>query len=93
MNRDIEERKIVLRKISEILIGNVGVARKVDEIDPDTPLFGSGLGLDSVDAMELVVCVQSTFQAQIPPDGSGRKVMRTLNTLADFIMESQGEGK
>ena len=51
----IETREQALARIREILIQKLHVRRAPDEIDPDTPLFGTGLGLDSVDAVDLHV--------------------------------------
>ncbi len=51
----IEQRKSVLEKIKTGLIERLNLYQRVNQIDDDTPLFGSGLKLDSVDATEVVV--------------------------------------
>jgi len=85
----VQRREEILGGIRRILIDNLDVRREPDEIDPDTPLFGSGLGLDSVDAVELMVCVYSELGVTLPSDASGRTALRTLNTLVDHVIRQQ----
>ena len=91
----IRKREEVLARIRSILITNLDVRREPDEIDPDAPLFGSGLGLDSVDALEMIVSLEAAFKVKIPDDTVGRMALRTVNTLVDLVIEQQearGEG-
>lgn len=60
---------------------------KPEEIADDTPLFGTGLELDSLDAVELVILIQSKFGVEIKDMQEGREAFRTLGTLAAFIEE------
>ena len=87
LEKQIQEREEVLLTLKNVLIDNLDVRRTPEQIDPDTPLFGSGLGFDSVDAVELTVCMQVQFGTQIPSDASGKAALRTLNTLVDFVIE------
>ena len=57
----------------------------VDDIDDSEPLFGEGIGLDSLDAVELVVLVQKKFGVQIADMEQGKEAFRSINTLAAFI--------
>lgn len=86
----IARREEVVASVRRMLIDNLDVRREPDEIDPDTPLFGSGLGLDSVDAVELMVCVYSELGVTLPSDATGRTALRTVNTLVDHVLEQQG---
>jgi acyl carrier protein len=57
------------------------------DIEDDAPLFGAGLGLDSVDALELVVALEKTYGIQVADDQIGRKVFASARTLTDFVNE------
>ncbi len=60
------------------------------EIDDDAPLFGDdGLGLDSLDAVEIVVLVQKFFKAEIKDAEEGKTALVSINTLAAFIESKQ----
>lgn len=84
----IARREHHLARVLRILIDDLHVRREPDEIDPDTPLFGTGLGLDSVDAVELAVSLESAFGVRLADSGQGRRWMRTVNTLVDFVLTS-----
>lgn len=56
-----------------------------EQIDDDAPLFGTGLGLDSIDALELVVMLEKNYAIVIKDIEEGRPAFRSVRTLADFI--------
>jgi acyl carrier protein len=86
--RRITEREAVLTEIKRILIDRLHVRRPPEQIDPDTPLFGTGLRLDSLDAVELWVHVTGVFGVELPEEPLRRITStRTLGTLADLILE------
>lgn len=61
-----------------------------DDIDSDAPLFGDGLGLDSVDALELGLAVQKHFSIKIDADSKDvRQHFSSINALADFVASKQ----
>ena len=63
----------------------------VDDIDTDAPLFGEGLGLDSIDALELVIGLEKEYGVSIPDAEVGRKVFQSVRTIAQYIIDNQGK--
>lgn len=62
-----------------------------DEIDPQAPLFGDGLGLDSIDALELVVMVERNYGIRIEDIEVGREAFSSVRRLAQFVEENRSE--
>jgi acyl carrier protein len=89
----IAEREDILGQIRRILIDGLDVKREPDEIDPDAPLFGSGLGLDSIDAVELALQVEEHLGVRLDDDTLARASMRTVNSLVDRVIAHRSEGR
>ena len=62
---------------------------KPEEIQDDMPLFGDGLGLDSIDALEMVLELQRTFGVEIKDEEVGTRVLRSVGTIVEFIETSR----
>ena len=60
-----------------------------EQIQDDTPLFGEGLGLDSIDALELIVLIEQQYKIKITNPQEGRQILYSINTMADFITQKQ----
>ncbi len=60
------------------------------DIDANDPLFGDGLGLDSIDALELIVLLQQDYGIKITDAEEGKTVFRSIQTMADYIKSKQG---
>lgn len=88
LKKRIELRESTLLDVSEILITALHLKLEPIDLDPDTPLFGSGLGLDSVDAVVLIVELESRFNISISEE-EGRRALRTLNTLIDLVISKK----
>ena len=58
---------------------------KPEDIADDTPLFGDGLGLDSIDALELIVLLDKTYGIKLADPKEGRKIFHSIQTMADYI--------
>ena len=58
---------------------------KPDDIADDQPLFGEGLGLDSIDSIELIVLLSREYGITIQDPKEGRKILVDINTMADYI--------
>jgi acyl carrier protein len=86
LREQIERREQVVRRLQELLVTRLQLGRDPAELDPDAPLLGGGLDLDSLDALELVVSTEVVFGVRIEDDKTGRMYLRTLNTLADLIL-------
>ena len=56
-----------------------------DDIKDDTPLFGDGLGLDSIDALEIIVMLDREFNIKISNPEDGAKIFQSVNTIAEYI--------
>ena len=62
---------------------------KVEELDMDVPLFGEGLGLDSIDALEIVLELQRSFGVVVTDEQMGQRVLRSIRTIVDFVESRQ----
>ncbi len=60
------------------------------DIQDAEPIFIEGLGLDSIDALELVVLVEERFGVSIPDEEIGKQAFASINALADFILPNKG---
>jgi len=78
-------------QIKEMLVKNLMLQTPVEEIGDDLPLFGpEGLGLDSIDALELAVSMEKTFGVSVPNSEVAAKALQTVNTIHDYILEKRG---
>jgi acyl carrier protein len=76
-------------KLKEELIIHLNLEEfSVEDIKDDTALFGDGLGLDSIDALEIIVMLDNKFDIKITNPEDGVKIFQTVNTIAEYI-ESQ----
>jgi len=62
-----------------------------EEIGDSTPLFGDGLGLDSIDVLELVLEIERVFGVAITDEETGMKVLRSVDTIAEHIRAQGGK--
>ncbi|MGC1403586.1 MAG: phosphopantetheine-binding protein [Thermodesulfobacteriota bacterium] len=60
-----------------------------DELEAEAPLFGDGLGLDSIDALEIMVLLEKNYGIKIEDPKQGRKVFYSIKTIAAYILEHQ----
>jgi len=80
------------QRIKEMLVKNLMLQVTPEQIGDDLPLFGpNGLGLDSIDALELVVSMEKTFGVGIPNSEVAGRALRTVNTIQDYILEKRRE--
>ena len=78
------------QSIKEMMVKNLMLQTTADQIGDDLPLFGpGGLGLDSIDALELGVSMEKTFGVGVPNSEVAAKALRTVNTIHDYILEKR----
>ena len=80
------------RKLKELLIERLKFEdMSPDDIPDDEPLFGGGLGLDSIDALEIVVMLESEFGIKVKNETSARDSFRSISTLANYVVAKLGQ--
>jgi acyl carrier protein len=84
----------VRSEVRQLLVSGLRLTVAPDEIDDEAPIFGrsdsgAGLGLDSIDALELVVLVEEKFDVTIPDEDVGKRAFASVAALADFILETR----
>jgi acyl carrier protein len=83
----MEELALKLKKEIIEVLNLEGVTP--DDIQNDAPLFGDGLGLDSIDALELIVLLEKNYGIKLEDPGKGREIFGSVNILAKFILDNQ----
>lgn len=56
-----------------------------EDIDADAPLFGGGLGLDSIDALELIVLMEKQYGIRLATPAEGKEIFKSVRTMADYV--------
>jgi acyl carrier protein len=72
-------------EIKQAIVRSLRLPMKPEEIGDSTPLFGEGLGLDSIDVLELVLEIERTFGVSITDEQTGTQVLRSVDTIAAHI--------
>jgi acyl carrier protein len=88
---NMEDLKYILKKqiIEELNLQDI----KPEDIVDDAQLFGDGLGLDSIDALELVVLMERYHGVKILDETVGKKVLYSINTMVEYILEENSKNK
>jgi acyl carrier protein len=89
----LREQEGLVENLKELIIRTL----RLEDVGPEDivasePLFGEGLGLDSIDALELVVAIEREYQVEIPDADVGRRAFASINALAEFVLE-KGAGQ
>lgn len=83
----IARREEVLAMVRLVLVEELHVPLPPEQIDPDTPLFGLGLALDSVDALDLVLSLEERTGRALTPGSAEMSSLRSVNAIVDFVLK------
>ena len=82
----MDERNALIERIKNLMVENLMLQVTAADIADDQPLFGPGsLGLDSVDALQLVVALDKNFGLKIPDPGAAKEILQTVNTIVAAV--------
>src|SRR5215212_12147621 len=85
----MEDTTQLKRRIKEIMVENLMLQITADEITDDKPLFGpEGLGLDSVDALQLVVALDKNFGLKIPDPATAKEVLHSVDSMVAAVQKN-----
>lgn len=87
----INDRKKVIGRLKGVIVSSLNLEIDPELLQADQPLFGRGLELDSIDALELSLQVSKEFNVEISDDNN--TVWASINRIVDFIMENSDEYK
>lgn len=80
----------LIRNLKVQIIEQLNLAEvKPEEIDASAPLFGSGLGLDSIDALELIVLLEKNYGLKIQDPKDAKDIFLSVNSMAEYILSQK----
>jgi acyl carrier protein len=77
-------------QVKEAIVRCLRLPLAPQDIADDVPLFGDGLGLDSIDALELVLELERLFGVKISDEQLGRRVLRSVSAIVELIEQTKG---
>jgi acyl carrier protein len=87
----VARREHLLAQVRAVLIEDLRVELPGEQIDPDTPLFGTGLALDSIDAVDLIVGLERRTGVRLADDVPGRLGLRSVAMVVNYLLAAKGE--
>ena len=78
-------------QVKEAIVRCLRLPMAPQDIADDVPLFGEGLGLDSIDALELALELEHAFGVKLEDEELGRRVLRSVNAIVEFIQLKKGQ--
>jgi len=83
----------VRQNLKELLVTELNLeGKKPADIDDAAPLFGEGLGLDSLDALQLAMAIEERFGVAVPEGEAGREVFASVDAIARFLLGAGAPG-
>lgn len=74
------------REVAELMIESLNLEVKAEQITPDAPLYGEGLGLDSIDVLEVALVISKRYGLQLRADNvDNQQIFSSLRSLCDYI--------
>lgn len=89
LKEKIDRRAEVLTTIKEDLITRLNLPYEAGDLHEDISLLGSGLGLDSLDALEVILGIENSFGVKVADDNIS--ILRSINSIADYVLEETGK--
>ena len=82
----MDDVNILKKQLKLMMVENLMLQVSADEIRDEQPLFGpGGLGLDSVDALQLVVALDKNFGLKVPDPAAAKAILQSVNSMADAV--------
>ncbi|MBI4808303.1 MAG: acyl carrier protein [Nitrosomonadales bacterium] len=79
-------------ELAQLIVTSLNLEVSADEIEPDAPLYGEGLGLDSIDILELSLAISKTYGVQLKSDDAdNNKIFSSLRTLNEHIQQHRAK--
>ena len=80
------------KELAQLIVTSLNLEVSADEIEPDAPLYGEGLGLDSIDILELSLAISKTYGVQLKSDDADNsKIFSSLRNLNEHIQQHRGK--
>ena len=80
------------KELAQLIVTSLNLEVSADEIELDAPLYGEGLGLDSIDILELSLAISKTYGLQLKSDGAdNNKIFSSLRSLNDYIQQHRAK--
>ncbi len=80
----------LITQVKQLIIDSLRIeGMNPEDIETDAPLFGEGLGLDSIDALQLVVAMEKDFGVIVPDAETGAVVFQSVRSMAQYIAENR----
>jgi acyl carrier protein len=89
VNNNIQTIEVLIPIVKAGIIKQLNIDISPDALDENMALFGEGLGLDSIDALELIVMIDRDFGIKIGDPKEARKIFQSVRVMAEYIQENR----